>query len=47
MEKYDQQLQQLRDKYKTAPASLLPIIQRQARAIQIAKEIQRRKQKYE
>lgn len=38
MDKYEQKLQLLREKYKEMP-HLAPIIERQARAIKIAQEI--------
>jgi hypothetical protein len=43
MDKYEQKLQQLREKYKEMP-HLASIIERQARAIKIAQEIHNKKQ---
>jgi hypothetical protein len=44
IQELDQKLEVLRMKYQTAAPSMRPIIQRQARALQIAKEkIERRR----
>lgn len=42
MDKYEQKLQLLREKYREMP-HLVPIIERQARAIKIAQEIHNKK----